>query len=53
VGQNSGAGLPQAVPSEPSMEGVGIDVVRTAINAGLPLNPSEDGDYLERAGSGD
>jgi len=38
VGQNSGAGCRRPYQARPSMEGVGIDVVRTAINAGLPFD---------------
>jgi predicted metal-binding protein len=38
VGQNSGSGCRRPYQARPSMEGVGIDVVRTAINAGLPFD---------------
>ncbi|HXX57845.1 MAG TPA: DUF2284 domain-containing protein [Thermodesulfovibrionales bacterium] len=38
VGQGSGAGCRRPYQARPSMEGVGIDVVKTSINAGLPFD---------------
>ena len=38
VGQNSGAGCRRPYQARPSMEGVGIDVVKTSISAGLPFD---------------
>ena len=38
VGQQSGAGCRRPYQARPSMEGVGIDVVKTSINAGLPFD---------------